>query len=94
MLRRLTGILCLLAITCGGLAGCASMGMGKSKPFGRNEQWEPEVTEDSKGSASDWRSAPSNLRQGSARASKEDRLDRLIWSDEARDINRSLGGSL
>ena len=89
MSRRLAGILCLIAISCG-LAGCASgFGLfGKSK---KSEQWEPEIVDDK---PSDWRSEPSKLRSSSSRKSSEDPLDKFIWSSEARDINRSLGGSL
>ena len=90
MPRRLAGTLCLLAVACGGMAGCASTGFGL-KPFSRSAQWEPEV-EDAK--PSDWRSGVSNMRKDSDKASNEDRLDKLIWSDTARDINRSLGGNL
>jgi hypothetical protein len=93
MSRSLTGILCLVAVSCGALTGCTSLGFNKSKPFGRNEQWEPEVTEEH-GKPADWRSSPSSLRSESGRASAEDPLDKYIWSSESRDINRSLGGRL
>ncbi len=89
MPRYLTVSLCLLALSCGAM-GCASSGL-----FGRkavaSDQWEPEVEASN---AADWRSSPSNLRQGKARKSSEDPLDKFIWSEEARDINRSVGGSL
>jgi hypothetical protein len=59
---------------------CGAMGCASSGLFGRKTV--------------DWRSSPSNLRQGNARKSSEDPLDKFIWSDEARDINRSVGGAL
>jgi len=92
MPRRFAVILCLIAIACSGAVGCASM-MGKS--FNRNAQWEPDV-EESEAAAKppDWRSGPSSLRNSKERKSEENVVDRLIWSDQARDINRSLGGSL
>lgn len=89
MSRRLALFLCLLTLSSGAI-GCATSGL-----FGRKtvagDQWEPEVEASN---TSDWRSAPSNLRQGRARKSSEDPLDKFIWSDEARDINRSVGGAL
>lgn len=88
MLRPARLIVCLLACVAG-LAGCSS-GLG-GKLTGRSEQWEPDVEETQ---PTDWRSGPSSLRSKGDRASSEDRLDKFIWSDTARDINRSLGGSL
>jgi len=89
---RFAMILCLLAVTCS-LSGCASSGFGvsKSKPFGRDGQWEPEVDETK---SSDWRSTPSNLRKGKDRESSEDPIDKWLWSDESREISRNLGGRL
>ena len=91
----------LLSIICGGLPGCAGLGLAglgltgsglNRAGFRKGEQWEPEVEEAS--TNKDWRNAPSTLRKGSDRKSTEDPIDKLLWSDEARDINRSLGGSL
>lgn len=94
MLRSATGIVCLCALACGLLAGCAGSGLGLNKKhaFGKDEQWEPDVEAAPK--TADWKSAPSNLRKGKAKESSEDPIDKLIWSDTARDINRNLGGSL
>ena len=93
MTLRLTFIFSLIAAANLGLVGCnlAGTGSNKSKPFAKGEQWEPEVTEQKK---SDWRSEPSGLRSPKDKASNEDPLDKLIWSSEAREINRNLGGSL
>jgi hypothetical protein len=90
MPRRLAGLLCLLAVACGGLAGCSTSGMFGKSPFA-SEQWEPEVEDTG---SNEWKSAPSKLRKGKSKESSEDPLDKLFWSEEARDINRSLGGSL
>jgi hypothetical protein len=87
---RLAGTICLLAAISAGLTGCKSGGFGMN-PFGRSAQWEPEVEETK---TSEWRSGMSNMRNAKDQESTEDRLDKLIWSDTARDINRSLGGSL
>ena len=90
--RRLALTVCLLAVTGSGMVGCVSSGLGLFKPFGRGEQHEPEVEEETK--PNDWRSAPSGMRNDKDQKSSEDPLDKLIWSSEARDINRSLGGAL
>ncbi|MBS0202596.1 MAG: hypothetical protein JSS49_06820 [Planctomycetes bacterium] len=87
-MRRLAGILCLVTLACGA-AGCSSMGLGKS--FGKNEQWEPPVEE---GIPKPPRNSASALRAGKDQESTENAIDKLIWSDTARDINRNLGGSL
>jgi hypothetical protein len=90
MPRNLSVVVCLM-IVIGGLSGCTSTGLFRSRPFG-HEQWEPDVEEETK--SSDWRSEPSQLRKskGMDKAPKENALDKLIWSDTARDINRNLGG--
>lgn len=92
MSHRFATILCLLAIT-SSVTGCASSGFGvsKSKPFGKEGQWEPEVDETK---SSDWRSTPSSLRKGKDKESSEDPIDKWLWSDESREISRNLGGRL
>ncbi|MFO1041540.1 MAG: hypothetical protein U0941_07110 [Planctomycetaceae bacterium] len=95
MLRPYVGLILLLAVTCGGLSGCTSgFGFDRAK-FAKGEQWEPDVEEEPASTPpKDWRNGASNLRSPNARKSNEDPIDKLLWSDEARDINRSLGGSL
>lgn len=90
MSLRISLFLCLVAVAIG-TTGCSMPGVYGKQRGVANDQWEPDVEATTN---SDWRSAPSNLRQGAARKSTEDPLDKLIWSDEARDINRSVGGAL
>ena len=92
--RRHVGIILLLAIACGGLSVCANgFGFNRDK-FAKGEQWEPEIDEQDSPTENDRRGTPSSLRSQSSRKSNEDPIDKVIWSDQARDINRSLGGSL
>ena len=94
MLRHHVGLILLLAVTCSGLSGCASgFGFNRTK-FAKGEQWEPDVEEEAAAPSKDWRKSASSLRSESNRKSNEDPIDKLLWSDESRDINRSLGGSL
>jgi hypothetical protein len=94
MLRHHVGLILLLAITCGGLSGCASgFGFNRTK-FAKGEQWETDIEEEAAAPSKDWRNSASTLRSPSNRKSNEDPIDKLLWSDESRDINRSLGGSL
>ena len=62
-------------------------GFGKSRPFAKKEQWEPDV----EAASNDWRSDAGKLGRGNRRAEKEDPLDKLLWSQDARDINRNMG---
>lgn len=73
------------------LSGCAAPGLGldKSRPFAKGEQWEPEIDQ---ADSSDWRSTPASLRSEKKKASRMDPVDELLWSDEARDIGRNVGG--
>lgn len=70
-------------------SGCSSsgFGIGKSKPFAKKEQWEPDVEE----TKSDWRSDAGKIGRGNRKAEAEDPLDKLLWSEEARNINRNMG---
>jgi hypothetical protein len=95
MSRRIAFVLCGLSMAAS-LAGCASQGMGmnKSNLFGRNQQWEPEVEpEETVSTSSDWKKAPSSFRKSSGKSYSEDPIEKLISSDQAREINRSLDGS-
>jgi hypothetical protein len=76
----------LLVTVVAATSGCSS-GFGKSKPFAKSEQWEPDVDEPK----TDWRSDAGKLGRGNRRSEKEDPLDKLLWSDQARDINRNMG---
>jgi len=70
--------------------GCSSPGSNFSNlnPFQKNEQWEPDVTEKK---AKDWRSDAGSIGRGNRRSESEDPLDKLLWSDQAREINRNVG---
>ena len=81
-------ILGLLIAVAAATSGCSSgLGLGKLNPFAKSEQWEPEVD----GPKTDWRSDAGKLGRGNRRAEKEDPLDKILWSDQARDINRNMG---
>jgi hypothetical protein len=67
------------------LSGCAMMDSGRNWLTGkRNDQSEPDLAEDK------WAFVGKEGR-GSRRMEKEDPLDRLLWSPQARDINRNVG---
>ncbi len=89
MSHRLLLLCSSLAVTTAVACGCSSSGLnlGKSKPFAKGEQWEPEVTE---GSA-DWRSDAGKLGRGNRKAEKSDPLDKILWSEQAQEINRNMG---
>ena len=89
MLLRPVFVFGLLVVLSAATSGCSSsgFGFGKSKPFAKSEQWEPDVEEPK----SDWRSDAGKLGRGNRRAEKEDPLDKILWSDQARDINRNMG---
>lgn len=80
MHRRFIRLVCLVVFA----SGCAG-GFGMGKLARQNEQWEPEVAE-SAPPTSEW----SPLRKGKARP--ETWLDRMLWSDESREIIRNTGG--
>lgn len=70
------------------MTGCSSgFGLGKMNPFAKSEQWEPDAEQPK----TDWRSDAGKLGRGNRRSEKEDPLDKLLWSDQARDINRNMG---
>ena len=80
----------LLIILSAATLGCSSSGFGfmkKAGPMGKSEQWEPNVD----APQTDWRSDAGKLGRGNRRSEKEDPLDKLLWSDQARDINRNMG---
>ena len=78
----------LLVAVSAAASGCSSgFGFGKSKPFAKSEQWEPNAD----APQTDWRSDAGKLGRGNRRSEKEDPLDKLLWSDQARDINRNMG---
>jgi hypothetical protein len=65
-------------------SGCAMMDGGRNWLTGkRTDQSEPEV-EDT------WAFVGKEAR-GNRRMEQEDPLDRLLWSEKARDINRNMG---
>ncbi len=69
-------------------SGCSSgFGFGKSRPFAKSEQWEPDVDQPK----SDWRSDAGKLGRGNRRSEKQDPLDKILWSEQARDIERNMG---
>ena len=77
-----------LLVVLSAASGCSSgFGFGKSKPFAKSEQWEPDV----ESPKADWRSDAGKLGRGNRRAEKEDPLDKFLWSEDARDINRNMG---
>jgi hypothetical protein len=77
-----------LLVAMSSVTGCSSgFGFGKMKPFAKSEQWEPDVEQPK----TDWRSDAGKLGRGNRRAEKEDPLDKILWSDQARDINRNMG---
>ena len=90
MSRRLALLLCGLSISLAVVSGCASLGI----PFGKTagisrEQWEPEVEGEEDLAKQDWRKAPASVRKGKF---FEDPMDKFLMSEEARDIERSVGG--
>ncbi len=89
MLLRPVALFALLIAVSTATLGCSSsgFGLGKSKSFAKNEQWEPDVDEPK----SDWRSDAGKIGRGNRRAEGEDPLDKILWSDQARDINRNMG---
>ena len=89
MLLRPVFIFGLLVVLSAATSGCSSsgFGFGKSKPFAKSEQWEPKVEENK----SDWRSEAGKIGRGNRRSEKEDPLDKFLWSEDARDINRNMG---
>jgi hypothetical protein len=65
--------------------GCALMDTGRNWWTGkRTDQSEPELTDDK------WTTIGREMRSH-RRADKEDPLDRLLWSEKAREINRNVG---
>ena len=86
-LRPVFGLLVILSV---GSVGCSSQGFGNLKkmgPFAKSEQWEPEVEE----AKSDWRSDAGKIGRGNRKSEAQDPLDKILWSDQARDINRNMG---
>jgi hypothetical protein len=76
-------LLCLASLA-GSLAGCSAFG-GRSV-FNRDKQWEPELESEDK-----WGDVGKEGR-GNRRVEKNrDPIDKLLWSDQARQINESLG---
>jgi len=69
--------------------GCSSSSFKFSKliPSARKEQWEPEIEQ----TKADWRTDAGKIGRSNRRAETEDPLDKLLWSDEARQINRNVG---
>lgn len=77
MRRSLAALLMLIV-----LSGCAGV-LGKV----RKEQWEPDLSEPAvQTKPNDW----TPLRK--SKSKPEDPIDRWLWSDEAREINRNTGG--
>ena len=90
MLLRPVFVFGLLVVLSAAMSGCSSPGFGilkKAGPFAKKEQWEPEVEE----SKSDWRSDAGKLGRGNRKSENEDPLDKILWSEQARDINRNMG---
>lgn len=83
MFRLQLVLLLAVASLMGGLAGCSTFG-GRSV-FNRDKQWEPDVEEDK------WADVGKEAR-GNRRVDKNrDPIDKALWSDQARQINASLG---
>jgi len=82
-------IFALLVVVSAATSGCSSsgLGLGKSKPFAKSEQWEPDVEE----TKSDWRSDAGKIGRGNRKSEAQDPLDKILWSEEARNINRNMG---
>ena len=89
MLLRPVFVFGLLVVLSAATSGCSSsgLGIGKSKPFAKSGQWEPDVEE----TKSDWRSDAGKIGRGNRRSEAEDPLDKILWSEQARDINRNMG---
>lgn len=88
MRRRTACCYALLIIFTVATTGCSSgLGFSKMNPFAKSEQWEPEVEE----AKTDWRSDAGKIGRGNRRAEKQDPLDKILWSDQAKDINRNMG---
>ena len=89
MSLRTVSILALLVIVSAATSGCSSsgFGFGKSKPFAKNGQWEPDVEE----TKTDWRSDAGKIGRGNRKSEAQDPLDKILWSEQARDINRNMG---
>lgn len=81
---------CLLSASLSGavwFSGCAMMNGGPSWLTGKNsDQSEPEIE-----AVEDKWSFVGKEGRGGRVADKTDWLDRVLWSDKARDINRNLG---
>ncbi len=84
----LFGLFAMLLIT---VQGCSSSGTGlfnkKAGLMSKGDQWEPETD----GPKTDWRGDAGKIGRGNRRAEREDPLDKLLWSEQARDINRNTG---
>ena len=81
------GLLVVLSAT---TPGCSSQGFGifkKTGPFAKSEQWEPDIEEPK----ADWRSDAGKIGRGNRKSEPQDPLDKVLWSDQARDINRNMG---
>jgi hypothetical protein len=80
---RFVLMLCIASLV-SGFAGCSTFG-GRSV-FNRGQQWEPDLEADDK-----WADVGKEAR-GNRRVEKNrDPIDQLLWSDQAQQINRSLG---
>ncbi|WLD10563.1 hypothetical protein [Planctellipticum variicoloris] len=80
---QLVLMLCMATLAVGNV-GCSTFG-GRSV-FSRDKQWEPDAGEEDK-----WADVGKEAR-GNRRVEKNrDPIDKLLWSDEAQQINRSLG---
>lgn len=86
---RISLTIVLLTVAGLGAVGCSSspLNIGKSKPFAKGEQWEPDTDEPK----ADWRAEAGKLGRGNRRYEAEDPIDKLLWSEQAREINQNMG---
>lgn len=80
---QLVLMLCIASLA-GGIAGCSTFG-GRSV-FNRDKQWEPDVGEEDK-----WADVGKEARGNRHVEKNRDPIDKLLWSDQAQQINKSLG---
>lgn len=71
-------MLCIASLA-GSLAGCSTFG-------GRDKQWEPDVE-----AADKWGDVGKEGRGNRKVEKNRDPIDKLLWSDQAAQINRNLG---
>lgn len=86
MLRCHGRFVCFAVLALGLLPGCSSFGIRNGIPyFSKQEQWEPEETEDK------WSYVGKQGRGSRQLEDENDPLKKVLMSKEAQDIERNLG---